>query len=928
MSTSFPFPLSHHRSHYGQDQVQFRTDPLAYSHEQYLSRPPSYDGHVRIGVFHAESAALDMYQVHPALRLPSGTHYGNISDSSCDSLQSQKHVHDAPSAQSSSNLSPIDNSAFDMPFSRDAYSYQDETDAASSFAQSSAEGAPQQSDISLERVSPLMSSSTKSRREKNRIELAPDQPLTTQGKPRTRVYVACVQCRSRKIRCDGAKPLCHNCSRRPNLGSQCSYDSVPKRRGPDKMPGARQRTAGGGEPDGDQPRRRTRRRVEEESSAREQQIEHGAAPSFVEATLVPPAPERAIEYSSNIATGGNHARDLSPPSPRPSHGSSFGSSPNQSMLPLDPPGPHEPPGRESLVSQVRYETNGIDTYDNHRIVTYVQSYLPHHGHPNVADVRNNRHERSHLPLTIASEPSVRFSREIWWDALLSLYSSHDSTSVRLTPVPTKSRELISQRIVADLRFLFRCSSHWMSFINIPRFFARLRDRANRSSVQPSLILAALALATFLRSSEQEQGVRGRDRALKLRDEAQNALEASVNARWIDESLVQASWVLAFFEVCAHPLHSAERVCSSLSMLDSLIRSLSLTKVDADDKRVSIFTPRAVPTVPQPAGMGAPRRECWDTHEHGDPQRTPRKCTCSMYTLGEASPRAVEVTPLWSATPAWNNDWSEGEVQMEECRRVIWSTVMLVAGYTSYATAMDATSMLDLSIMDPANFAVLFPGESLIPSRGDYGTPKESVWALYMRTLLLWNSCVRMRQDTTLNHLERAQFAVKAWLEIEIIEDAARQHTCNIERTFIFASREYLSNTRMFIYDEIKRYVPQATANANIVHRRKAEEWLTHQTSVAKSAMLGLHMVTGQPTSDLTDRPSYIFWFTAQISRILKLWSTDNTLLVALDAAKALLVLLEQLTALWPCPEPQRKTQELRSRVTAFCCASGVIPPPD
>jgi hypothetical protein len=33
----------------------------------------------------------------------------------------------------------------------------------------------------------------KSRREKPRIELAPDQPPTTQGKPRARVYVACLQ---------------------------------------------------------------------------------------------------------------------------------------------------------------------------------------------------------------------------------------------------------------------------------------------------------------------------------------------------------------------------------------------------------------------------------------------------------------------------------------------------------------------------------------------------------------------------------------------------------------------------------------------------------------------------------------------------------------------------------------------------------------
>lgn len=35
--------------------------------------------------------------------------------------------------------------------------------------------------------------SRKTRREKPRLELAPDQPLTTQGTPRARVYVACAQ---------------------------------------------------------------------------------------------------------------------------------------------------------------------------------------------------------------------------------------------------------------------------------------------------------------------------------------------------------------------------------------------------------------------------------------------------------------------------------------------------------------------------------------------------------------------------------------------------------------------------------------------------------------------------------------------------------------------------------------------------------------
>jgi hypothetical protein len=128
----------------------------------------------------------------------------------------------------------------------------------------------------------------KPRREKPRIELAPDQPPTTQGKPRARVYVACVQwyvnnvikcrrvfldrrliSRNRKIRCDGAKPVCHNCSHRSTGNGECTYDAAPKRRGPDKTPGARQRMARDvrNEIDGvGVPARRRRRRRDEEGT--------------------------------------------------------------------------------------------------------------------------------------------------------------------------------------------------------------------------------------------------------------------------------------------------------------------------------------------------------------------------------------------------------------------------------------------------------------------------------------------------------------------------------------------------------------------------------------------------------------------------------------------------------------------------------------
>lgn len=54
--------------------------------------------------------------------------------------------------------------------------------------------------------------------------------------------------RSRKIRCDGAKPICHNCQKRPSGAEQCRYDSGPNRRGPEKIvsraPGSNQGLVG------------------------------------------------------------------------------------------------------------------------------------------------------------------------------------------------------------------------------------------------------------------------------------------------------------------------------------------------------------------------------------------------------------------------------------------------------------------------------------------------------------------------------------------------------------------------------------------------------------------------------------------------------------------------------------------------------------
>lgn len=49
--------------------------------------------------------------------------------------------------------------------------------------------------------------------------------------------------RARKIKCDGARPICTTCVRRKS--TKCVYDEVPKRRGPDRRPRQRPNQPGG-----------------------------------------------------------------------------------------------------------------------------------------------------------------------------------------------------------------------------------------------------------------------------------------------------------------------------------------------------------------------------------------------------------------------------------------------------------------------------------------------------------------------------------------------------------------------------------------------------------------------------------------------------------------------------------------------------------
>ena len=177
-----------------------------------------------------------------------------------------------------------------------------------------------------------------------------------------------------------------------------------------------------------------------------------------------------------------------------------------------------------------------------------------------SNVINNRFTRA---FNLVPSPTLDFVRKTWWDSLVDTYLSEQfcspaiaSRNQKMYGLPLKmsspypqglvpiaaSRNDVEKLILNDVQFLFRNSNYWFAFINIPLFFTTFCNSSEREGMQPALVLAILMMSNFLRSSEAEMGGEGRTRTLWLREKAQAALEASVNAGWIDAGLAQAAWV--------------------------------------------------------------------------------------------------------------------------------------------------------------------------------------------------------------------------------------------------------------------------------------------------------------------------------------------------------------------------------------------------
>ncbi|KAI0754620.1 hypothetical protein C8Q80DRAFT_1139967 [Daedaleopsis nitida] len=678
-----------------------------------------------------------------------------------------------------------------------------------------------------------------------KVKLDPTQPPTTRGTPRQRVFVACHGCRSRRVRCDGAKPVCFNCRRRyPDLES-CTYDAEPRRRGIDRDPGRRVRSA----------------------------IGHRAARK--------PHPRRRPETPSDE----ERVKDVM-----------------QMSEFAEQRQPHIQPSFEDILQ-------GYDPckFDPDVVASYLMPPPPPMDAPPDGDEEDGGGQ-----LTVDNAPNMRFARDTWWDTLLVLCSSKDvDPSCGPHALTPGLRSATARRIFLDLRATMSVSVHWANFIYPPRLFETLLDPKLRDTVQPSLLLSMLAVGVLVQGSELKGGARARKRALRLIDHAHSALQASLYSNWLDIGLVQAAWYIAYFEFQGHPEQSWARRRSTMVLLDSLIRLMSLTSLDAGQPQAqySIFhthtqqySPRSVP----------PPVET-HTGSYGT-----RGCDCRRYALEQQWPAISRVAPLWGAVSMWPLDISEGEVRKEEYRRVVWSSLMLSAGH--HCIAVDRGEPQDLSITDCSKYALFLPGEVLART-GLAPIREDNLWNLCIRAMILWQTSTRFRFEPMLSAKERAEFATNAWLEAEAIEAALARHTCDVEGGISWQTRDALSMTKMTVSYELKQYAPQVTTGgAWAFYREKTVAWLHGVT------MIGGAMWQRMQVEDVDRRPLFIPWLIGYIMCSLRCYRLDPTLVVALEAAKTLAVPMEYLMRLWPCRDQQELWQQYRYQLANYCIEAGVDPP--
>ena len=137
-------------------------------------------------------------------------------------------------------------------------------------------------------------------------------------------------------------------------------------------------------------------------------------------------------------------------------------------------------------------------------------------------------------------------------------------------------------------------------------------------------------------------------------------------------------------------------------LDSIVRSVSLTTLDADDPMVSMFQSNCVPSIDT--------QSSYALVPNGRSQNLPVCCSCPEGQIsGDGRDGSISRTPSYS----WDVTHGDDEVRKEHLRRLCWSALGVVTSH-SFQCMSFGTRPPDLFMSDPANVSS-FVSVDVLPS---------------------------------------------------------------------------------------------------------------------------------------------------------------------------------------------------------------------
>ncbi|KAF7331236.1 Zn(2)-C6 fungal-type domain-containing protein [Mycena kentingensis (nom. inval.)] len=742
--------------------------------------------------------------------------------------------------------------------------------------------------------------------------------------------------RGRKIRCDSNRPRCNNCVRRKN---ECIYDAVPKRRGPDKRPGTRQRSCKKRPSSASTPPKEKRDELAPPAT------DEDAAPTAKRRRVGTPVPCDELLTSPRPPTPA-----ATSPSPagkeKPQQTRRRASNASSSSSTREP----ERSAASAAPLPLRITTDflipSVSSRSNESTATPPNLFTSPSPRRPLAGVFMNVNVNAQSPtrgystpvvspLLIESSPpsrkqmvagpgSVSADQKAWWAGFLAEYALNN--------------------VISDLTFLFGDTGHLLSFLNLSALLQVLWSAEDRVRLPPAFVLAGLALAELMRSSEGERGAAGRARAAQWRQSAQTRLEFAISEGGsVDYRLAEAALILVVYETCAHPTYHPDRVGAALLVLDNLLNQLDLAQLDAHDPSAARFTPHSVPVVhvPPPPVLNPPppipQRPYALSQQPQYP--TPRRtCRCSSVP-GSPPP---DNTVFCVSPPRWNPGWSAAETRAEECRRLVWCSLGAASGFMVQCAAFDAEAPV-LRMLSDNSYALLFPGEFVDRLSSAFGgsdalSPKESLWALYCRSLLLWNFAHRLATAVreSPHALDPESDALhETWSEAAAIQESLELHVCNYDTGITYLCQEFVHNTRTSITQALRRINGFArelsTTPGPLFNRKQAVEWVEYQTHVVKRVKLALYQLGRRAPhiqqNALTRRPYLVGWFLNQFSVCMQIWTHDTELADAVALGKDLLAIMDVLNSWWPSDHNHAHTERLRKQLCHACAVVGAELPP-